>query len=273
MKESVLILGSSGMLGSAVSQYFRSVQKYHVLCTTRGGSGRTTISFDAGQHPEILPRTDYVINCIGLIKQRPEAYAAALYQVNKDLPLMLADVCWKRGQRLIHVTTDCVYSGKKGQYVESDAHDAEDEYGRSKSQGEPQKALCLRTSIIGEESSRFLSLLEWVRRTKDDPIKGYVNHIWNGMTTRQLAIVMEKIISDDLWTFGVRHLHSNAVSKHDLVGMICKAYGIDKKVIPFQTPAVDRTLASEHYFNDKMDIPPIEEQVSSYVNMRMFQRI
>lgn len=118
---------------------------------------------------------------------------------------------------MIHPTTDCVFSGKKGGYVETDVHDELGSYGMSKSLGEPVGCTCIRTSIIGRELFNKKSFLEWVISNNNGTISGWSNHMWNGITCLEYCGVIEKIINEHLFWSGVKHIYSpTSVSKHEM---------------------------------------------------------
>jgi dTDP-4-dehydrorhamnose reductase len=263
----ILILGASGMLGHMVARHFLATG--HDLYFTVNASrpaflpADRTLRFNAvTDDPARLPAADYLINCIGLIKQKTDVPAQLYYQVNGEFPRRLAGTA--KG-RVIHITTDCVYSGATGKYDEAAPHDATDDYGKSKSQGEcPVLAMCLRTSIIGPELTTRYGLLEFAR-TAAPPLRGFTNHWWNGITTEQFGAVCARIIKMDAWATGLWHLFSpRDVSKDELVRTICEVYGLGKQVIPHETPtAVDRTLRTRHNLCRLLNIPDIREQLVS----------
>lgn len=260
----LLILGANGMLGHVVASHFMTLP-YDVTYTVNSFTPdflprQRCISFNAvTDDPAQLPHADYVINCIGMIKQKadvpPELYEA----VNSVFPRKLGQAT--RGN-VIHITTDCVYSGARGEYVESDVHDAEDDYGKSKSRGEDHTVLCLRTSIIGPELKTTYGLLEFVRNAPP-PLRGYTNHWWNGITTKQFAVVCQTIIEKDLWTPGLYHIYSPGdLSKYELVKTINEVYSLGKQVIPHQTAvSINRTLRTTREFCRMLNIPEIREQL------------
>lgn len=256
----VFVLGSSGMLGRYVDKYFRN-RGYDVVSITRKELDASLIT-EEDIYSIGIAEDDVVINCIGLIKQRKEVKDVDFLLVNSLFPRMMADVCEKIGVKFIHVTTDCVFSGSKGNYTETSAHDADDLYGRSKSLGEPKNATVIRTSIIGEERNNFLSLLEWVKSQAGNVILGFTNHYWNGITCLQFAKICEKIIKGYLFWRGVRHIHSpNAVSKYDLVKMISDIYNLKIEINKHETPEkCDRTIKSE-FKESALEVIPLYEQL------------
>lgn len=260
----VLILGANGMLGHAVANYFQRLSfdtMYTMNSFTPDFLPRDRcLPFNAvTDDPAKLPSVDYIINCIGMIKQKADVPPQLYYEVNGKFPHKLAQA--KRG-KVIHITTDCVYSGAGGEYVESDPHDAEDDYGKSKSAGESTEVMCLRTSIIGPELKTKYGLLEFVRHAPP-PLRGFTNHWWNGITTRQFAVVCEQIIKTDAWTPSLSHIFSpRDVSKYELVKVIGKVYGLSKEVLPHQTPiGVNRTLRTNRGLCQTLKIPDIVEQL------------
>ena len=176
---------------------------------------------------------------------------------------------------MIHITTDCVYSGKDGSYTEGSLHDCTDVYGKTKSLGEPPNCSVIRTSIIGEEFGTSRSLIEWVKSQDGKTVNGYTDHWWNGMTCHQTAKVMEKIVRDNLYWESVRHIFTpNPISKCDLVKAISHVHQLDIKVDPVEAPeAVNRTLstivmnpATFKSFSSTFEIPNIVIQLEEQRN-------
>ena len=202
---------------------------------------------------------DVVINCIGAIKPRVDELGTLnAILVNSAFPIMLSDIVRSLRAKFIHFTTDCVYSGnkmnesgmfpafpKRGNYSETDIHDAQDIYGKTKSLGEPQLATVIRTSIIGEEPGRKQrSLLQWVLDNEGKSINGFANHYWNGVTCLRLAWIIGEMISTENYWHGVKHIYSNIVSKYELISYINDVYGKGNTVIKTPTMSMDRTLKS-----------------------------
>lgn len=263
----LLVLGGSGMLGRAAALWllprFDDVLVSYRGAPPAGVPPERLVSFDASRDDVAnLPAADWLFNAIGLVKQRTDVSDEEMWDVNARFPKRLAASAERRGARLVHVTTDCVYSGRRGGYVESDPHDAADVYGRSKSAGEAPSAMNLRTSIVGEEAARRLALLEWVRGSAPDPVPGYTNHVWSGMTTLQLVTLFERIVREDLFAPGLRHVFTAPISKRALVEEIVRVYGVGKRVVPVAAPvAIDRSLESEHDLSARLALPPIGEQL------------
>jgi len=265
----VLILGSTGMLGSAVGKWFLDrPEQFETHLTYRNEKmsyGENKYHFNPydEENSEELPNVDYVINCIGLIKPFITEDPLVSIEINSALPWRLATFCENSNTKLIHITTDCVFSGAKGAYTEEDDHDALDDYGKTKSLGEPNKCMVLRTSIIGEEIHKNVSLISWVKSQKGKEVNGYTNHLWNGITTKQYAEVCGKIIESDLFEVGKFHVHApEPVTKHQLVSLINERFELDITVKEFEAPTVvDRTLGSIHELTSKLEIPTIEQQI------------
>jgi len=185
-------------------------------------------------------------------------------KINSVFPWTLACVCKGAGAKLIHITTDCVYSGAVGQYTEDDEHDARDAYGKSKSLGEPDNCMVLRTSIIGEEVHKNASLIEWVKSQRGNTVNGYINHDWNGITTTQYAKTCDYIISNDMYVEGTYHVMSpKPVNKYELVTLLGQKYNLDLTVNEFEASIrVDRTLGTVKSLCGDLNIPSIQQQIA-----------
>jgi len=196
-------------------------------------------------------KPSYMINCIGIVKQRDESKAAIpSITINSLLPHLLAE--WGLGWsgRLIHFSTDCVFSGKKGNYSEDDPSDAEDLYGKSKFLGEVSEApnaLTLRTSIIGRELSQFKSFLEWFLAQKSKQAKGFRKVIYSGVTTNYIAELVGKIISDHPRLSGLYQVTAPAITKYDLLTRIRDAYKLDIKIVPEDSEISDRSMNGQYF--------------------------
>jgi dTDP-4-dehydrorhamnose reductase len=192
----------------------------------------------AGARPEV------VVNCIGLVKQRPESNdPLAALEVNAVLPHRLAALCAAGGARLIHLSTDCVFSGARGRYSEADFADVDDLYGRSKLLGEVSTAgaLTLRTSMIGRELGRGTGLLEWFLR-QGERAPGFTRAIFSGLTTPVLANLICDLIEHHRGLDGLYHVAAEPISKYDLLRLAADAFGVATIVEPTEGPSVDRSL-------------------------------
>ena len=263
----ILVLGGMGMLGHKVFQRLR--QRFPgTFCTIRGSieeeplrqidlfqTGHVVEHFDATDfaalgHLLLENRPRVVVNCIGLIKHRPESTEAIpSITLNALLPHKLAEFCERWGARLIHFSTDCVFSGKRGRYREEDVPDAEDLYGRTKFLGEvsSRNALTLRTSIIGRELTHFQSLLEWFLSQNGKTVRGYTRAFYSGLTTNRLAEVVAELIERHPKLSGLYHVTSQTISKFDLLCLLRKAYGLEIEVEPDAAFFCDRSMRGEKF--------------------------
>ena len=203
MKNS-LIIGAKGMLGYAVFRYFEN-KRYEVMPFTRKEFDIAKDSIE--KLDNAVRKCDFLVNCAGVIKPRIAAMSIEdVLKINSIFPRNLAKLCNKYGKYCFHITTDCVYSGKKGKYTELDYFDAEDIYGLSKNAGDISDCMTLRTSIIGEEKDSARSLLSWVKSQESKTIKGFTNHYWNGITTLYFAELVEKILEKSRYEKGIFHI-------------------------------------------------------------------
>jgi dTDP-4-dehydrorhamnose reductase len=193
-------------------------------------------------------RPGFVVNCVGVIKQRAEALAPIpSITINSLLPHKLAQMVASWGGRLIHFSSDCVFSGRQGCYVEEDLSDAEDLYGRTKFLGEvvAANALTLRTSIIGRELSEHRSLLDWFLAQKQRTIRGYRRVIYSGVTTNYLAELVASIIQEHPTLNGKYQVASEPISKYDLLCRLRDAYGLEVRIEPDDEEVSDRSMSCD----------------------------
>jgi dTDP-4-dehydrorhamnose reductase len=197
-------------------------------------------------------RPKVIVNCIGVIKQRTEAKSAILsIAINALLPHRLAELCTRWDGRLIHFSTDCVFSGKRGNYSEEDFADADDVYGRTKFLGEvsTNNALTLRTSIIGRELSQFKSLLEWFLSQNHRKIMGYTRAFYSGVTTNYLAELVAQIIEEQPHLSGLYQVTSATISKFDLLCLLRDAFAMDVDIDPEVKFLCDRSMNGDKFLN------------------------
>ncbi len=268
-----MILGISGMLGNAIFRYFSEQGQHIVWGTLRN---KNTLShFDDAWYTNILSdvdvldqdtlrilfnhiNPDYVINCIGLVKQLAEVDDPLItLPINSILPHQLAKLCSCNGARLLQISTDCVFSGRKGNYTEEDISDAIDLYGKSKFIGELQypHTLTIRTSIIGHELESKHSLVDWFL-SQQTSCQGYTKAIFSGFPT----IVLAQIIHDYILTHpelsGVYHVASNPISKFNLLSLIASVYCKPIQLLENATVVVDRTLNASCFNRAVGYVPP-----------------
>lgn len=268
----IVIFGSSGMLGSETASHFSSLKGFRVRATERSLGQRLGgieyIRFDAGRHePQelegILHDADYAINCIGIIKpyihdNNPEEAMRAV-EINSLFPYKLAKAAEKYNVRIIQIATDCIYNGKKGNYDEAAPADATDVYGISKRLGEVKSPffMNLRCSIIGKEKKSRLSLLEWfLGQPQNSQVNGFINHMWNGITTKAFAKICEGIITENFFSMGTFHvIPADTMTKAEMLKCFAKIFGRnDIKINYVNAPeAVNRTIATNNPdFNRKL---------------------
>lgn len=271
----VLIFGSNGMLGNYVKKFLS--QSYQIVSITRSEydiqtlNNKTLLELLLSNN---LQKNDIVINCAGVIPQsskQKKIDKRNYFTINSLFPVILGNLCSEFNARMIHITTDCVFSGKKGNYNENDVHDENNDYGVSKSLGELCNSTIIRTSIIGEETKNKRSLLEWVKSNKNKEINGYVNHLWNGVTCLQLAKIIDEMIKKELFWKGVRHIFSPvSVSKFELVSIINDKYNLNIKINKFQTiECVNKTLTTLFNVNDNFNLPNLKEQIEEMRNYKL----
>lgn len=267
----VTVLGSNGMAGHMVVQYLRR-QGHDVRAVSRAeldveNTGQVVKFFDNLQ-------TDFVINCIGLLVKdcldRPDR--AAL--INAWFPHYAEHRLKDTATRLIHLSTDCVFNGSKGNYVESDAHTETNAYGRSKSLGEINNAkdVTFRMSIIGPEIKNGTGLLHWTLSNTANELPGWINAWWNGITTLQLAKCIDLYI-DNPSISGVYHVvnNDNRINKYELLNKINSVYRLDKKIVPTQGPKhIDKVLLDTRQEFD-FAIPNYDQQLQELVAFSTIQ--
>ncbi len=288
MSRRVLVLGGTGMLGAMMVRVLQE-QGMEVVATTRGkineagwikldAFGFALEGSDAPLPRSALDDADWIVNCIGITKPMIEESndwsMRVAITVNSLFPLALAHACDR--QRIIQIATDCVFSGRTGNYKETDAHDALDVYGKTKSLGEAKSPniMHLRTSIIGPEfrpEKKFL--LEWLLgQTQGAIVKGYTNHTWNGLTTLHFAKICAAIINIPvLFKPGVHHLSpANTATKYQLLYDACIAFGrqdiqVEKVAAPESVyrhlDTVDDSFGYALWQGDGYEDPPTTQQM------------
>lgn len=250
------------MAGVAVAKFFES-QGHSVTRVTRK-------EFDIAKAPindlaSFIDKSDAVINCAGVIKPMIAKMSIEdVLRVNTVFPQNLAKLSKKAGVKCFHLTTDCVYSGAKGNYNEEDRFDADDVYGMSKNGGEPRECMTLRTSIIGQEIGQSRSLIAWALSQAGKAVNGFTNHKWNGITTLTFAKVVDKILNKGLYKEGLFHVHSpNAVTKAELLAIFNRVYNLNLSITSVEGPTFcDRSISSLYDLTSSLEIPDIETQVA-----------
>ncbi len=247
----ILILGAGGMLGHSL---FKELSKRHqVWGTVRNNAWSANLFQDCDVNnldkiESLISnlKPDFVINCIGIIKQlKASSDKIASLEINSLWPHRLAELCDKNKSRMIHFSTDCVFAGSKGNYEESDLADARDTYGLSKFMGEVDypHTLTLRTSIIGHELNSNVSLIDWFLSQKKE-CKGYTKAIYSGFPT----VVVAQFLNDYIFKkfiSGVYHFSSDPINKYDLLKLVATEYKKDIQIIPSEDVIIDRSLNSD----------------------------
>ena len=278
-KTRILILGVTGMLGHTLFKEMYKAESFEVFGTVRSKSGLQnyfnadelsliTEGVDADNFESILKsvadiQPEIIINCIGIIKQLPSAKdPLTAININAALPHRLALVAKTAGARFIHISTDCVFDGRKGNYTEEDNSDAEDLYGKTKYLGEVKypHSITLRTSIIGHELKSNLSLVDWFMCEKGE-VNGFTNAIYSGFPTIEMANIISKYIIPNKDLNGLYHVSSNPVSKYDLLNIIKDEYGKDIVVKPYDNFVLDRSMSSDRFRKLTGYIPPTWEKM------------
>lgn len=191
-----------------------------------------------------------IINAVGIVKQLPAADdMIKTLTVNAVFPHRLYQIAQNNGARLINISTDCVFDGKKGNYTETDAADATDVYGKSKFLGETisENAVTLRTSIIGRELSSSHSLVEWFLASQGGIVEGYTKAIFSGFPTLILAEIIADLIEHHPQVQGLYHVSSEPISKYDLLNLLNAAYRARVEIKPAGNYAIDRSLDSSKF--------------------------
>jgi dTDP-4-dehydrorhamnose reductase len=220
---------------------------------------------------EIKP--DVVINCVGIIKQLAAAKnPLTAITINSLFPHRLALACKVAGSRLIHISTDCVFSGMKGNYTEEDFSDAADLYGRTKFLGEVDYPHCvtLRTSIIGHELKGCYSLIDWFL-AQAGRVNGYTGAIYSGFTTVEMASIIADYVIPNPSLSGLHHVSSEPISKYELLCLVAEFYGKQVEITPFDDFHCDRSLDSRRFRAITGYIPPSWREMVVAMN-RAFQQ-
>jgi dTDP-4-dehydrorhamnose reductase len=271
-KHKILVLGASGMLGNAVLRYFAAHTDHEVVGSIRAEGARgllplnvqdNVVSAGSVDDPDMLARLfdrtkpTVVINCVGLVKQLDEANdPLSAIPINSILPHRLARLCSLVGARLVHLSTDCVFSGAKGMYSESDVPDAYDVYGRTKLLGEVSYAhtITLRTSIIGHELKGSSSLIGWFL-AQQGSVKGFSRAVFSGLPTVEIARIVNEHVLPDAGLHGLYHLSADPIDKYQLLQLVANVYGKETDIVEDQSLVIDRSLDSSR-FRDETGFKP-----------------
>jgi len=279
----VLILGSNGMLGHKLFQVLAS--QFEVIGTIRGPY-RDIGHCDLFRRSQIVPdvdcrdisrvektieetRPDVVINSVGVVKQLEKEKGVLLnIWLNALFPHQLYQICQVKGIRLIHISTDCVFSGRQGNYREDDPTDAEDIYGKTKYLGEVNEAgaFAIRSSFIGRELASSNGLLEWFLSHREDKVQGYTNAIFSGFPSLHLSRIIADIIMKHPNLSGLYHVSAEPISKFKLLTLINKAMRLNIEIEEYPGFHCDRSLDSSRYRQETgFTAPSWEEMIDELV--------
>jgi dTDP-4-dehydrorhamnose reductase len=260
----ILVLGAGGMIGSAMFRVLSEKTGWQVWGTLRSAdvkrffpkdqrdklvSGIDVEKIDALVQLFALVMPDVVVNCIGLTKHHKEADNPLLaLPLNALLPHRIANLCAVAGSRLIHISTDCVFAGTKGNYLESDAPDAVDVYGKSKLLGEVDyaHAITLRTSTIGHELQSSYGLLEWFL-SQQGSCKGFNRAIFSGLPSNVFAQVVRDVVIPRSDLHGLYHVGAAPIGKYELLKLIANVYGKQINIVIDDEFSIDRSLNSDRF--------------------------
>lgn len=260
----ILVLGANGMIGHTIFRVLRGSSNWEVFGTIRTDFSKknflpfpdesivTNINLlDDVFLVRIIDRLrpNVVINCAGMTKHKADSDDPLLaLPINSLMPHRLANLCRLTGTRLIHISTDCVFSGRKGNYTEDDFTDARDVYGKSKALGEIQdkNTITLRTSTIGHELQSKNGLLEWFL-SQNEHCKGYSRAIFSGFPTIILAEVIRDFIIPQENLSGLFNVAANPINKYDLLKLIAKVYIKKIEIIPEDSLIIDRSLNGDRF--------------------------
>ena len=260
----ILILGGDGMLGHRLLRQFAPHHETRVTLHQPLDAYRQFRQFDRGNAYDGVDVLDAArvieifsdfepqaaINAAGIVKQRPDMKDEVLsIEINGVFPHLLSRVCRAHGTRLIHLSTDCVFSGKQGNYSENDRPDPEDAYGFGKLLGEAdgRGALTLRTSMIGLELKRKTSLVEWFLAQRGKSIKGWRKTIFSGFTTAEMSRLIETLVCKFPDAHGIYHASSDPISKFDLLAGIESRIRSGTRIEPDDSFQCDRSLDSTRF--------------------------
>lgn len=260
----VLVLGASGMIGSTTFRVLSERHDWDVYGSVRSETAkqffpaqlaeRLLANVDVTNYDALVDvfariRPEVVINCVGATKHKTDGNDPLMaIPLNALLPHRLARLCEAVNARLVHVSTDCVFSGKQGHYMEEDLPDTDDVYGRSKALGEVDypNAITLRTSTIGHELQSSYGLLDWFL-TQQGSCKGFKRAIFSGLSSMEFARVIRDIVIPQPRLHGLYHVAGPAIAKYDLLKLVAKVYGKAIEIIPENEFVIDRSLNADRF--------------------------
>lgn len=269
----VLILGGTGMLGHKAWQVFKddfdtyisirgdfsSLEHSNLFSEKKTLCNVDALNFASVENAIAIAKPDAIINCIGIIKQSPaieDTHSST--EINSIFPKKLSNLCAKISTRLICLSTDCVFSGERGNYSEKDPVDPVDFYGMSKALGEVsgKGLLTIRTSVIGDELNSKLGLFEWFLDDSNKKVEGFSKAIYTGFTTLEFSKILAMIIDKHAALQGLYHISSAPISKYDLLRLINKIFELNIEIEKDESFVCDRSLNSSKFRKETNYLPP-----------------
>ena len=257
----ILILGADGMIGHKMAQslshfdlYLNSRSKSNYLQEYFPSSTLSNFDFLNQNIEDLLEKTlpDYIINAVGITIRRGASYNKETNFLNSQLPKKIDFWCKENQKKQIHFSTDCVFSGDKGNYNDLDLPDAKDHYGKSKGEGEinSKSTLTIRSSMIGKEIYNKTELLEWVISNKNKKIKGFDNAIYSGVTTLWMSNTVNEIIKNYPDLCGIYNISSPPISKHELITQINTYFNLNIEIERDSSYYSNKSLNSDKFFSE-----------------------
>ena len=257
----ILILGADGMIGHKMAQslshfdlYLNSRSKSNYLQEYFPSSTLSNFDFLNQNIEDLLEKTlpDYIINAVGITIRRGASYNKETNFLNSQLPKKIDFWCKENQKKQIHFSTDCVFSGDKGNYNDLDLPDAKDNYGKSKGEGEinSNSTLTIRSSMIGREIYNKTELLEWVISNKNKKIKGFDNAIYSGVTTLWMSNTVNEIIKNYPDLYGIYNISSPPISKYDLISKINTYFNLNIEIERDSSYYSNKSLNSNKFFSE-----------------------
>lgn len=284
----VLVIGATGMLGYSIFSNLSEFSNLDVYGTVRTINGLENFfpssdklipnidvkDFATLEKAVLGVKPDVVINCIGLIKQHDvsKQHVEAI-EINALLPHKIAQICDIIEARLIHFSTDCVFDGKAGNYLESDVPNATELYGKSKCLGEVDygKHLTLRTSIIGHELKSSVSLIDWFINQKG-PVRGFSKAVFSGLPTAYVAQVLADFVFPNSSLSGLYQLSVDSIDKYSLISKVAGVYNRQIEIEKFEDFVIDRSLDSTKFREETGFVPPTWDELVAFMHTDYIKR-
>ena len=275
----VLILGSDGMIGHKIAQSLND--ECELILSSRKSISLDTIGVKRGKilfHDLITDNLDsmlkkifpdLIINCAGITTRRGvKDNIQNTRLLNSDIPHKLDSWANLNSKKLIHFSTDCVFSGSRGNYLDNDISDANDTYGKTKAAGEVNSfnTLTIRCSMIGRELYNFTELFEWLVKNKNKNIDGYSKVFYSGITTVRMGKIISKIIKEDINLTGIYNISSIPISKFDLLHKLSNAFGLNVDITENKNIKSNKVLNSKKFTEiTGIKTPDWDDLISEFV--------